>query len=259
MKHQHHTLWAIPIKLRFGLLALSLSVALCGQTSAQDQRESRSEKAELALSKAISYYDKQVGRNSFVYTGIGYYDPYVTVKKNPFFVDDYWEIGSVTYDGFTFDSIYLKYDIYLDLLLIENFNSNGYLSPIKLYSPKVASFQLHGHDFIRIEEDTISKLRTGFYDLYYSGENVQFLVKRRKEIITSTSIGSVDEEFTQKDRYYIKKDGVYHQVRKRRSVLKVFFDQKKEVKAFIRLNNFVFKTNPDLELKEVVKFYDSLI
>ena len=63
---------------------------------------------------------------------------------------------------------------------------------------------------------------------------------------------------TRRDRYYIRKDGNMYRVRKKRSILKVLADRKKEVKSFIRTNYFDFRTNPDYQLTEVVRYYDSL-
>lgn len=219
---------------------------------------SREDKSKLALTRAINTYDQYIGRNAMIYTGNSYFDAYEGILNHQFFVVDYWEFGSVNYDNYSYDSIFLMYDIYQDLLLIENFNSDGFLSPIKLYSPKVSSFRLHGFDFIRLEKDTISNIKEGFYNLMYDGDNLQVLVKRRKEIVNANEINSVREEFIERDRYYIQKYGIYYQVRKRGSILKVLNDHKKEVKAFIRKNNFIFKINPETQMVEVVKYYDSL-
>lgn len=212
-----------------------------------------------ALKYAISLYEFEQGRNSLIYTGKGYYDPHDGIIGHQFFMEDYWEPGHVTYDQSTYDSIYLKYDIYKDILLVENFNSQGYLSPIKLFSENVQGFEIFGYEFVRLEKDTISGLRGGFYNLMYSADELQVLVRRRKEIIQSNEINSIKKEFVRKDRHYIKKDGMYHRIRKKKSVLKVLYDHKKEVKSYIRQNNLLFKVNLDLQLVQVVKYYSSLI
>ena len=231
---------------------------LSSTVSAQQLEDRQDEIIEKAFVKAVSIYNTEIGRNSMVYTGSGYYGPYNGIRGHQYFIDDYWEQGSLIYDGHAFDSIFLKYDVYRDLLIIENFNSNGFLSPIQLYSPKVSSFDLMGYYFIRLEKDTISNIRAGFYNQMYKSKDMEVLVKRRKEIINSNEINSIREEFTIKDRYYIKKNGMFYRVKKKRSVLKVLEDQKKEIKRFIRKNNFRFKFRPDNQLVEVVKYYDSL-
>ena len=241
----------------FGVI-LILWLNFSSTVSAQQIEDRQNEIIQKAFAKAVSFYDMEIARNSTVYTGSSYYDAHRGIKGHQFFLNDYWELGSLVYDGYGYDSIYLKYDIYRDILLIEHLNSNGYLSPIQPYRPKVSSFDLMGYYFIRLEKDTVSNIRTGFYNQMYKSKNIEVLVKRRKEIIKSNEIYTLREKFSEKDRYYIKKNGIFYRVKKKGSILKVLEDQKKEIKSFIRKNNFHFKDSPDLQLVEVVKYYDSL-
>ncbi|MCG8309310.1 MAG: hypothetical protein MI975_18090 [Cytophagales bacterium] len=248
----------LPFRTMRTSIAFLLVINCYNFVSAQRPAKYQNDSSEDAFDHAIAMYDRNLSRNSSIFTGRGYFDPHNGVKGHQFFIEDYWEFGNVTYDSNTYDSIPLKYDIYEDLLLIENFNSDGFLSPIKLYSKNVREFNLHGYHFIWLNRDSISGLREGFYNLMYHSNKIQVLVKRRKEIISSNEMNSVRNQFSQRDKYYIKKNGRYHKVRKKKTVLKVLVDRKKELKRFIRENHFLFKTNPDVQLVEVVKHYDSL-
>jgi len=227
--------------------------------SAQQIEGRQDEIIEKAFAEAVSVYNKEIGKNSMIFTGSAYYDSYGGIIGHQYFVNDYWEQGSLVYDDHKYDSIFLKYDVYRDLLLIENFNSDGYLSPIQLYGPKVSSFNLMGYYFIRLERDTISNIKAGFYNQMYKSKDIEVLIKRRKEISNSNGINTIREEFTNKSRYYIKKGGLFYRVKKRKSILKVLEDRKKEIKNFIKKNKFYFKESIDIQLVEVVAYYDSLI
>jgi hypothetical protein len=216
------------------------------------------EQAQKAFSKAVKTYDSYLGKNSFTYTGVSYYDPYGGLKGHPFFYEDYWEPGNVVYDGNAYDSIDMMYDIYKDILTIENFGLNGLPSPIQPYGPKVESFQLHGYHFIRLETDTISNIKEGFYNLMFDGVKTQFIIRRRKEIVSTNEIHTIREMFVEKDRYYIKKDSLYIQVKKKKSIIKALADQGKEIKSFIRKNGLKFRDNPDDQITKVVTYYDTL-
>lgn len=238
---------------------LILGLLFYSAAYAQQVEDSQDEIIQKALVRAISIYDAKIGKNSMVYAGSSYYGPYNGIKGHQFFNDDYWEQGSLIYEEHAFDDIFLKYDIYRDLLLIEFFNSNGHLSPIQLYSPKVSSFELMGYYFIWIDKDTISNLKAGFYNQMYKSKEIEVLVKRRKEIVKLSEINNVSEKFSIKDRYYIRKNKIYYKVRKKSSILKTLADRKKEIKSFIKKNNFRFKYEPDKQLVEVVEYYDSLL
>ena len=257
MKDKAEMIFNRPTGLLLGLLTIILCVGNHQNSIAQNIGEIKAP-LDSALEYAQVLYRKAQSRNSLIYTGRSYYDANTNVKGHQFFYDDYWEIGMVNYDNHVYTDIYLKYDIHKDLLLIENFNSNGYLSPIKLFSQYVKNFELHGYQFVRLEQDTVSGIKEGFYNLMYDSGTNQVFVKRRKEILKSTEISSVQEEFAIKNRIYICKDGIYHRVRKRKSILKVLEDHKKVVKRYIKQNQFTFKINPETQIVEVVKFYDSL-
>lgn len=244
---------------RFFVTLVLLGLFFIPSASAQQSEIHKDDQVQKALAIAIDEYDRQLGRNTMTYTGRSYYDPNRSVNGHQFFVEDYWERGNVTYDGNKYDSIFLKYDIYKDLLLIENFNSDGFLSPIILFSPKVTSFELFGYSFKRIEKDTISNLKEGYYNIMYEENDMGVLIKRRKEITDVNATNTIVEEYSQKDKYYIKKDMTYHQVKKKNSILKVLVDHKKEMKSFIKLKNYRFINHPDLQIVEIVKYYNSLL
>ena len=241
------------------LLTLALSGLNLGVTLfAQSVKNNQVNHVTGALAKAITLYDREMDINTMLYTGVSYYDPHTTIRGHQFFGDDYWEQGSIDYNGQHYDSIYLKYDVFKDQLLVENFNSSGFLSPIVLDRNKVYSFILKGHHFIKIEADTTSILRTGYYDLLYQGDELQFVVRRRKEIVDSNEISSVRQEFAVKDRFYIKKGEAYHRFRNKSSLLKVLKDHKKELKAFIKSNSMLSTMQPDVQFTEIIRYYDSI-
>jgi hypothetical protein len=217
------------------------------------------EQVQKAFAHAVKSYDDYLGENSFVYSGISYHNVYAGILGHQFFLEDYWEPGNVTYDHSTYDSIDLMYDVFSDLLLIENFSLSGLPSPIIIYGPKVQNFQLHGYDFIRLEKDTVSNIKEGFYNLMYNSDKIQFFVKRKKELVNANEINTVREKFVVKDRYYIKKDGLFYQVRKKKSVLKVLIDRNKEVKSYIRSKGFDFRETADEQIAQIVGYYDSLL
>jgi len=257
MIHLNENFFVLKNRVLFYTIALVAFFPLT-KINAQDVERSKDVQIQSALLNTVAIYDKQLSRNTMVYTGRSYFDENSNVQGHQFFMDDYWEQGSVKYDDNRYDSIFLKYDIYRDLLLIENFNIDGFLSPIILFKDKIESFELMGHHFVRLERDSMSNLKEGFYDLMFKGNENQVLVKRRKEIVNSNEINTIREMFTEKDRYYIKKGDIYFQVKKRKSVLKVLSDHKKEVKSYIKKSGIQFTNQPDINLVEVVKYYESL-
>ncbi len=244
---------------KYILLAALLVILTILNLTAQPQELTISQKADSALVKAIGLYDHTIGRNSFLYTGRVYYDDYGGIRGHQFFMEDYWSQGEIVYDGQHFDSVFLMYDIYNDQLLLEHFNSGGILSPIMLYNPKVSSFSIQDHFFIRIEEDTVTGMRESFYDELYTNDHLGIYALRRKQVSKSNRINDFYEEFIERDRFYLKKGDVYHRIRRKKDILNVLSDHKKELRKYLRSNLFLFRKNPENTLVAVAQYYESLV
>ncbi|MDZ7607894.1 MAG: hypothetical protein U5K79_20465 [Cyclobacteriaceae bacterium] len=211
-----------------------------------------------ALSKAFYEYDNYFGKNLSLYTGKQYNDNYGQVGDHQFFMDDYWEQGSVVFEGQFYDSIYLKFDIFKDELLVEYFSDKGLAMTLKLQSTMINSFQLQGHTFIRLQVDSAATMKTGFYDQLFVGANLSLYARRQKEIVRTSGSNTLRDDFVQKDKYFLLKADTYYPVKNRGSVVRVLEDHKKEVKHFIKSNNLRFQTERDRDITIVARYYQSL-
>jgi len=239
---------------------LMLLLCFIGFTDAMAQGDALSinQKVDSSLLEAIHMYDRTIGRNSFLYTGKVYVDQYSGVKGHQFFNEEYWEQSEIVYDGHHFDSVYLMYDIYNNEVLLEHFSSEGVLAPIKLYNPKISSFNIQGHTFVMLEQDSLNRIKEGFYDQLFLGDHIGVYVLRRKEIYKSTGTNIITENFIAKHKYYIKKNGIFYPVRSKGTIAKALLDRKKEIKRYLNANRLYYKEDPERTLMMAAKYYESL-
>jgi hypothetical protein len=247
----------INVILKYPFLLLMLITSF-SQSFSQQSVLSQEQIADSSLAKAIRIYDNTIGRNSFLYTGRVYVDKYQGIRGHQYFGEDYWEQGEITYEGQKFDSIFLMYDIYNDQVILEHFNSGGAISPIKLYNPKINSFNLQGHHFIRLQEDTVFGLKEGFYDELFDGEKTTVYVMREKQISKANQTNDLHEIFIEKHKYYIKKDDQYFRIRGRKDIAKVMKDHKREIKRYLRRNILSFRREPDRTILTAAQLYETL-
>lgn len=228
---------------------------------AQDNMDdTNSSSSVIAYENALNSYEKAIGRNSMIYTGPNYRYVHTGIAGHPYFIDNYWESGTISYEGQCYDSIEIKYDIIRDLLIVKHLGMDGYLVPLELYSPKVEEFNLLGHHFLYIKEDILSDFNSGFYDLLYDGDTVEVLAKRiKKETKGQNSISKLEKRYVQKDKYYLKYKSKYYPVKGKKSYLKVLSDKKSELKTFIRNNKSRFRNEYEKQLVEVVRYYNSIL
>ena len=208
-----------------------------------------------AARQAIEQYNQQLGSQLHIYNGVEYVlETDGFIRGHPYFQSDVVEEGTITYDGVTYFSVPLLYNINKDYVIVEHENNS---QRIKLHNDKIKNFNLSNHQFVFIQADTLksSTIRTGFYDQLYIG-NIALFAKRTK--IAQQATRGVTKEYLAKNSYYISKDHSYHPVKNKSSVLKLFRDQKKDLQKYIRDNKINFRQDPEHALIKLVAQYDRL-
>ena len=150
----------------------------------------------------------------------------------------------------------LGYDIRRNQVTIA---STDNLTRIVLNNELVDSFYFSGPTFIRLKEDYKQNLNnTAFYDLLHNG-NVQILTRRIKTMEDVIKDNMIVRLFTEKDHFYIYKNGLYYLVSNKKEVFHLFADEQQRVKKMLRREHVKIKRN-DFEtgLQKAVEFYDQL-
>lgn len=209
--------------------------------------------AKQAIAFAVEFYRKSTEESQHLYNGPEYYIYDARSKEHQFFESDEMEEGSVYYDGQLYPNVLIMYDIVKDEVAIEHLNRYDQL---QLQKEKVHFFTVFNHYFIRLEKANTG-LRTGFYDLLYD-KRLKVLVRRIKERDEVIDQMKIVVEFPAKNFFYVYKDGVYHNVSSKNSVLKLFEDQKKALRKYIRENQLRFKKDRENSIVKVTTYYDQL-
>jgi hypothetical protein len=212
-----------------------------------------------ALANAMNIYNDAIGDNSMILTGSYYIESNTGVDGDPFFINNFWNSGSIVYEGQRYDSIDIRYDIYSDLVIIKYVDKLGYVRPIQLHRSKVEEFILMDHHFIRLEGDSLSTVKTGFFDLLYDGEKASVLAKRRKEISRTQSLSNLVKKYYSNDIRYIRTGHNYYVVKGKKSLLEVLSDRKDEVKTFLKKNKARLRKDYERQFIEAVQYYNSIV
>ncbi|MFI5156518.1 MAG: hypothetical protein ACHQEM_10045 [Chitinophagales bacterium] len=214
---------------------------------------------QASINQVVGLYYKTIAENAHLYNGSEYmqYIVYNPIgDRNPFFLSIFMQNGSIFYDGSLYNDAPLTYDIYKDVLVSLRHNWNY---RIQLVTDKVEYFDLAGHHFVRITEDS-TKLAdgNGFYENLFSGKSISVLVKRKKKKEERYYNAEFTTFFFPNDHFYIKKDGTYFPVNSKSSVLDVLKDKKKEIRKYLRKNNISFKPYAEYGIIKAAAYYDQI-
>ncbi|HMG90876.1 MAG TPA: hypothetical protein VK589_12500 [Chryseolinea sp.] len=173
--------------------------------------------------------------------------------EHPYFGQDDWQNGSIVYDEESYANVPMFYDLSRDKVITEH-SING--SKLELISEKIVQFSLGGHTFHRLKRDQSKIITEGFYDVLYDGKTKVY-VRREKALQQKVESNDIIFTFQQKNRIYVFKDGVYHPVKKKGSLLDVFEDRKAEVRAFLNKSGTKYRADRESAIARVAEFYDA--
>jgi len=204
---------------------------------------------------AINAYYQNLGEESPLYNGSEYLEYAYTLQEgHPFFQLATFVNGNINLEGMIFHDVPMLYDIVKDQVIIQDFQR---VYKINLPADKVQQFFLLDHLFVRLTRDSSGQIKTGFYDQLYNGK-IALFAKREKKILEKYSNVQISKVIISENIYYIKKDGVYHTVKNKSSLLNVLKNKKKDVQQYLKTNNIKFKREPERAMIMAVKYYDQL-
>jgi hypothetical protein len=234
------------------LFHILLICILSRHVAAQDANDSTL--SENALN-AISAYYETLGEESPLYNGSEYLEYAYTLQEgHPFFQSANFISGNINLDGMIFHDVPMLYDIVKDQVIILDFQK---VYKINLPADRIRQFFLLGHLFVRITRDSADQIKTGFYDQLYKGK-IALLARREKKVLEKYSNIQISKVVISENVYYIRKDGVYHTIRNKSSLLATLKAKKKEVQQYLKTNNIKFKREPERAMIMAVKYYDQL-
>ena len=207
---------------------------------------------------AIDVYKNALQEESGLYNGPAYVDYLIKISENsnsPYLGDSLkMSNGSVVYDGVLYQNILLLYDVFKKMLITISPSTNLRFS---LVNDRIDSFTVLGYNFKSIKLGNI-KTPKNFYDVLFSGEKSRAYQLHLKEANEDLS-GRVSKiRLSDKNLFFIEKDGRITQVKKRKHALRIFSDHRSEVSHFLRKEKLRFKNDVRRDLVELTKFYDGL-
>jgi hypothetical protein len=203
------------------------------------------------------YYigDKDTLERQILYNGRAWRNFYTKVKGDQFFLTSDFSPGTVTINNKLFRNLLVRYDILNDEVLI--IASQGIV--LQLNKEMVDGFTINfisgSYGFQNLEKLSLDGIR-GYANVLYNG-NISLFVKYRKEILKLVEENKFDV-FQQIHRIYILKEGKMYSIANKKDILRLFENNKQEIRNFIKSNKIkVSKKRPE-SFKTVVEFCDNL-
>ncbi|PUZ30280.1 hypothetical protein GA0116948_101291 [Chitinophaga costaii] len=178
-----------------------------------------------------------------ILNGVEYTDYYEHMydAKHPFYMNNAFTWGEVTYFGRHYDRALLKYDIIKDELITVYADS---ITPITLYPEQVDSFKIYGQKFVRMTNG--SGLPPGYYAHIYGNEKFEVFAHYTKSMLQQQYVnGGLYDLVSDHDYYYLKiaGDHVFHSFKGLKGLGDLLNAPRKQTKLFQRNNPYTDSEN----------------
>ena len=190
-----------------------------------------------------------------LYNGRAWRNLFYKVRGDQFLFSPEFLQGSVTIHGKLFENIPLKYDIYNDELLV--ITDHGII--LQLNKEMIEKFTLNYENqvlnFRNFDPDSVNSL-PGYVNVSYEG-GISLYIKYRKEIL-SLAVENKYDLFNPVSKVFVRKDGEIIKVDTKGELLKLFEDQRHQVRSFIRNSKLRVSRKYPETFKPVIEYYDKL-
>lgn len=230
-------------------IVLVFSVSAYRQISAQ----------EISQREAYIFYDELIGQtNSGVFKGVLYTNEYRTInERHQFFKTANFETGSLTSNGQTFFELPLRYDVYLDNVLVVNDALSN--RPIMVFDKEgVAKFEIAGHSFEYLSAETSDKIESGFFEVLLTNELLTLYMKHKKKIFKKTDAQNLYYEFKDGYFYLLYTGKTYHPFKNVKELTNIFPDYRKELRAIQKEHGNLKKSDAEAYVLAVLTDFLSL-
>jgi len=211
---------------------------------------------EMIIDDNINLYLKAVNNYAVIYTGKE--EPIYNVRttNHQYLNTLEFRIGEFSYNGRVYRDVFLRLNQDKEELIV--MNPNRTLSIIvpkdRLDYAIIDSMYILFH---KPESANGLEMPEGYYVRVYNGDHE---VWKRETCFLNSVIkdNNLEYFFEKRLRMYIYKDGIYYPVKSKKSVLRLFDSEKKDIKRLIKRYSLSFKNEPERSIVNVISYIDKL-
>ena len=181
------------------------------------------------------------------------------IRGHPYLDTDQYRDGDLMYAGRLYSGIRLRLNTHTDELTVLSPHYNDIIvsSDLMEYARLPEYTIIYNREFPKNEVKTGNALPSGYYARMATKK---YPVYRREVRYPTRSTDGIYVElvFKMQSRLYIYKDGIYHSVRSKGSVLKLFKDKKKELNRYAKQTGLSFGNDRVNAVVALVRYYESI-
>jgi hypothetical protein len=205
-----------------------------------------------------AFFDKNVGKKNLgINNGTVHSNAYRSENKSfRYLVDDYRK-GSIFYDGQYYPEVYLKYDLYKDVVIAKLDGENNKVG-INLIQEKTDYFLLENKKFVNLNSLDIADIK-GYYEENIFNEALKLYTRHSKDRIETLQDNGAFSRFEPSESFVLNYNNLWYMVKTESSLTRIFPGLSEQISRFYSVNVSFRNTNPKQFMKDLVKHIDFLL
>ncbi|WP_073483433.1 MULTISPECIES: hypothetical protein [unclassified Flavobacterium] len=203
-----------------------------------------------------NWFDKTVGKDNLdLNNGTPHTNPYRTIGDSHLYLINKYELGKITCEGQKYYEVKLKYDIYRDILVLNQYGESENIG-INLIQNKVESFSILDKNFVKIDRKivTVPEFTLGYYEEIKIAPDFTFYIKHHKDLQKTVLETGVFYTFKENNSFFIDLKNNIYIIKGKNDIIKLFPEQKKQINGFYLLNRELKKSDLNQFMKNLMKY-----
>ncbi len=211
----------------------------------------------IAAEKLLVQTQKFYGKSDLLYNGNIYQPGKRGAKGNPFFCNEFL-VSTLNISGDTFCTVYSKYDLADDRLIIACTNDSGKWIIYIAEENRVKEFYLGNKKFVRADTVLEKHALKGYFSTIQEGRYKVYIKYRKKFIDTYDDITPYGYYSETKQEYYVWDGYQLRPFTDKTSFLQLFEEQKKLLRKYIRKQRLSFSVMNNEQLIRLMQYCNEI-
>jgi|GEM_PF-4825629 len=188
------------------------------------------------------------------------YNPFpdIITDGTLFYQSEDWTSGDITYGGYTYKNLLLKYDEFQDVLISPY---EKYDKILQFLPDFLTGFHIYDKTFVQFlapnTKDSLAYgIKSGIYEVLYPGKT-KIWVKRSKRIDRTLVSGKVENIPISYNRYFLFREDHFEEFSSLHSFLNLESGLKSKLERYISKEKIRYKKNPETSMVLLARVIDS--
>ncbi|MDL2208445.1 hypothetical protein LJB97_02355 [Parabacteroides sp. OttesenSCG-928-O15] len=209
------------------------------------------------LIETIKEYQQEVGDYAVPYNGKEESQYYLNLTNHPYWRSAEFAVGDLWYNHVLYKDVLMRLNMHRDELVVQ---MPGKPFTIVLEKEKFNQARLHGHTLIPSQAGVLKNAPSGHYNLLLHNGFFPIIKSYAVSLEEKIVDRMLEHSFRMSEKIYVCKEGVCYPINKKRSLLQLFPDKKKELETYIKQHKLKFNRKQREEsIVQVVNYYETML